>query len=175
MGKRKNISRSTLIKLIKKRGSIKCEMCENRGDGIVRDFDEISHKDGNPENNSPDNLQLVCHSCHRYYDFFIKAGKKNAESIKLESEILKNEENKLKLPIEQRESQYIFFKQRPPDEYLIEEIKKSRDSLAKLLKEQGEIKDRFFGERFTKWRNGESVPVWWPKKVKMHKRTSHSY
>jgi HNH endonuclease len=159
MSDRKTIPRSILIKLIKKRGSVKCEICENYRDGQIDDFDDIIHKDGDRTNDSPDNLQLLCRSCHRFYDFYIKVFDNNIKSIEYEREQLTTNEKNLKLPFEQRKKEFIYMEQRPPDEYLKDEIREGRATLDNLFKQRPEIKKRFFGKRFTQWRRGESVSM----------------
>jgi 5-methylcytosine-specific restriction endonuclease McrA len=54
---RKPISIKLRRTLIKSRG-IECELCKNHR------YDQIHHMDGNPSNNDPSNLQLLCYDCH---------------------------------------------------------------------------------------------------------------
>lgn len=39
-----------------------CRDCASRS--IVTEATDVDHRDGNPGNNDPDNLQPLCHSCH---------------------------------------------------------------------------------------------------------------
>ena len=57
---RKPVPRSTFLLLLKDRYSITllCENCK------TNKFEQIHHIDGNPNNNDPSNLMLLCHMCH---------------------------------------------------------------------------------------------------------------
>jgi len=156
---RKPIPRKKFMELIKKRGSVKCEMCENRKDGQVDDFDHISHKDGDRTNDSPSNLQLLCRKCHRYYDYYIKV-----EHAHLHDEIryarsIQELQNQLKLPINKRDKTEITYRA-PTDRELKANIKTKAEMLTHSYEEGKKVKPRFFGERFTQWRKGETVNVW---------------
>lgn len=39
-----------------------CRMCFAMGE--IKTATDVDHKDNNPANNDPDNLQSLCHSCH---------------------------------------------------------------------------------------------------------------
>ncbi|MGA7897829.1 MAG: HNH endonuclease [Nitrososphaeraceae archaeon] len=57
---RKAVPRSTFLQILKERFSILilCENCK------TRNFEIIHHIDGNPNNNNPSNLLLLCAACH---------------------------------------------------------------------------------------------------------------
>jgi hypothetical protein len=44
------------------------EVCKNKEINKL----EIHHIDGNPNNNAPNNLILLCRQCHRHFHFVIK-------------------------------------------------------------------------------------------------------
>lgn len=81
----KKNGKTTLDAIIELRGR-KCEQC-----GSVSWLDqpinlEIHHKDGNHNNNSLDNLQLLCPNCHSYTENY--RGKNNTGKIKVSDEQL---------------------------------------------------------------------------------------
>lgn len=81
----KKNGKTTLAAIMELRGR-ECEQCHNTlwlGQPINL---EIHHKDGNHNNNSLDNLQLLCPNCHSYTENY--RGKNNTGKIKVTDEQL---------------------------------------------------------------------------------------
>lgn len=81
----KKNGKTTLAAIIDLRGQ-ECEQCHNTlwlGQPINL---EIHHKDGNHNNSSLDNLQLLCPNCHSYTENY--CGKNNTGKIKVTDEQL---------------------------------------------------------------------------------------
>lgn len=55
------ISNALKLELVRQRGGI-CEHCNNHI------FQQVHHIDGNPSNNDPSNLMLVCYDCHKWIE-----------------------------------------------------------------------------------------------------------
>jgi hypothetical protein len=158
MSNRKAIPRTVLIELIKKRG-VKCEMCEACNDGILNDFDEISHKDEDPSNNSLDNLQLLCKMCHYWYHYQMKVERKKEKDVQYDRDLLKENEDELKVPFEQRKKAHhtLWAEVRLTDEQLIDQMNYLRNDLNKGVKEQLILR-KDIKKELVLWRRGDKVP-----------------
>lgn len=81
----KKNGKTTLFAIVHLRGQ-KCEQCLNTS-WLGKPINlEIHHKDGNHNNNSLDNLQLLCPNCHSYTENY--RGKNNTGKIKVTDEQL---------------------------------------------------------------------------------------
>lgn len=85
-GKLERIERATARKYLAEVRGYKCEVCgikEWNGNGIVL---EVDHVNGDPSNDHPSNLRLICPNCHSQTEFLGAANKgrgRKAQGLKL--------------------------------------------------------------------------------------------
>ena len=68
-GNLKNVERVTIRKYLAEERGYKCEMCgisDWNGKSLTL---HVDHKDGNPADNRPENMRLLCPNCHSQSPF----------------------------------------------------------------------------------------------------------
>lgn len=68
--KRGILSIRTIKKILKRKHGHKCQTCKNDSWNNKPIPLEIEHKDGNSDNNMPENLELICPNCHAQTDTY---------------------------------------------------------------------------------------------------------